>query len=85
VKVDKTLDQVSPSEYDAVVLPGGQINPDLLRALTTLHGRQDLSDLKPFYYRFSKLRAIVRAPERRGLDAGPTAPSSGSKDPIQAR
>ena len=31
VKVDKTLDQVSPLEYDAVVLPGGQINPDLLR------------------------------------------------------
>jgi protease I len=31
VKIDKTLDQVSPSEYDAVVLPGGQINPDLLR------------------------------------------------------
>ena len=32
VKVDKTLDQVSASDYDAVVLPGGQINPDLLRA-----------------------------------------------------
>jgi protease I len=32
VKVDKTLAQVSPSDYDAVVLPGGQINPDLLRA-----------------------------------------------------
>jgi protease I len=31
VKVDKTLDQVSASDYDAVVLPGGQINPDLLR------------------------------------------------------
>jgi protease I len=31
VKVDKTLDQVSADEYDAVVLPGGQINPDLLR------------------------------------------------------
>ncbi|HEU0149290.1 MAG TPA: type 1 glutamine amidotransferase domain-containing protein [Bradyrhizobium sp.] len=31
VKVDKTLDQVSPEEYDALVLPGGQINPDLLR------------------------------------------------------
>jgi protease I len=31
VKVDKTLDQVSESDYDAVVLPGGQINPDLLR------------------------------------------------------
>jgi protease I len=31
VKVDKTLDQVSAQDYDAVVLPGGQINPDLLR------------------------------------------------------
>jgi protease I len=31
VKVDKTLDQVTAAEYDAVVLPGGQINPDLLR------------------------------------------------------
>ena len=31
VKVDKTLDQVSADEYDAVVLPGGEINPDLLR------------------------------------------------------
>jgi protease I len=31
VKVDKTLDQAKPAEYDAVVLPGGQINPDLLR------------------------------------------------------
>jgi protease I len=31
VKVDKTLDQAVASDYDAVVLPGGQINPDLLR------------------------------------------------------
>lgn len=31
VKVDRTLDQVSPGDYDALVLPGGQINPDLLR------------------------------------------------------
>jgi protease I len=31
VKVDKTLDQVSAADYDAVVLPGGQINPDLRR------------------------------------------------------
>lgn len=31
VKVDKTLDEVAASDYDAVVLPGGQINPDLLR------------------------------------------------------
>lgn len=31
VKVDKTLDQASADDYDALVLPGGQINPDLLR------------------------------------------------------
>lgn len=31
VKVDKTLDQAVASDYDALVLPGGQINPDLLR------------------------------------------------------
>ena len=30
-KVDKTLDEVSSGDYDAIVLPGGQINPDLLR------------------------------------------------------
>ena len=29
--VDKTLDEVRPSEYDAVVLPGGVANPDELR------------------------------------------------------
>jgi protease I len=31
VKVDKTLADASASDYDALVLPGGQINPDLLR------------------------------------------------------
>jgi deglycase len=31
VRVDKTLSEVSADEYDAIVLPGGQINPDLLR------------------------------------------------------
>lgn len=31
VNVDKTLDQVSPEEFDALVLPGGVMNPDHLR------------------------------------------------------
>jgi len=31
VKVDKTLDQARPADYDALVLPGGVINPDHLR------------------------------------------------------
>lgn len=31
VKVDKTLDSANASDYDILVLPGGQINPDKLR------------------------------------------------------
>ena len=30
-KVDQVVDQVKATEYDALVLPGGQINPDKLR------------------------------------------------------
>ena len=31
VQVDKVLDEANPTEYDALVLPGGVINPDHLR------------------------------------------------------
>lgn len=31
VSVDKALDDAKADDYDAIVLPGGQINPDLLR------------------------------------------------------
>jgi len=31
VKVDRALDRAKAADYDALVLPGGQINPDLLR------------------------------------------------------
>ena len=31
VKVDATLDSVSAEDFDALLLPGGQINPDKLR------------------------------------------------------
>lgn len=31
VQVDRALDDARPEDYDAIVLPGGQINPDLLR------------------------------------------------------
>jgi protease I len=31
VRVDKTLDQANPPDYDALVLPGGVMNPDHLR------------------------------------------------------
>ena len=32
ISVDRTIDAVQVDEYDALVIPGGQINPDLLRA-----------------------------------------------------
>lgn len=35
VDVDKTLDEVKIADYDALVLPGGQINPDKLRVEPT--------------------------------------------------
>ena len=31
LKVDKTVDAVSASDYDALLLPGGAVNPDTLR------------------------------------------------------
>ncbi|HEU4820435.1 MAG TPA: type 1 glutamine amidotransferase domain-containing protein [Qipengyuania sp.] len=31
VKVDLTLDEASADDFDALLLPGGQINPDILR------------------------------------------------------
>lgn len=31
VKVDRTLEQAKPSEFDALLLPGGVMNPDTLR------------------------------------------------------
>ena len=34
VVVDVTLSEAGPADYDALVLPGGQINPDILRTNT---------------------------------------------------
>ena len=31
VDVDLTLDEVEAGEFDALLLPGGQMNPDILR------------------------------------------------------
>jgi protease I len=31
IKVDKTLDEANPADYDALVLPGGAVNADHLR------------------------------------------------------
>lgn len=33
VTVDKTLEHATPEEYDALILPGGLLNPDILRTI----------------------------------------------------
>lgn len=57
VQVDKTLDDARPEDYDALVLPGGQINPDLLRV-------QDkaVAFVKAFHDSGKPLGAICHAP-----------------------
>jgi protease I len=57
VKVDKTLVQVSPGDYDAVVLPGGQINPDLLRVEP-----KALAFIKDIFNQKKIVAAICHAP-----------------------
>lgn len=57
VKVNKTLDQVSAADYDALVLPGGQINPDLLRVEP-----KALAFIKDIYKQKKVLAAICHAP-----------------------
>ena len=42
------------------------------RTLTTLHGRQDLADLKPFYHRFSKMPLV-----NLGINARDAMPNGG--------
>src|SRR5690606_15361665 len=57
VQVDKTLDQVSADAYDAIVLPGGQINPDLLRV-----NEQALKMIRAFLDSGKVVAAICHAP-----------------------
>ena len=57
VKVDKTLNEVSASDYDALVLPGGQINPDLLRIEP-----KALAFIKEVYNQKKVLAAVCHAP-----------------------
>lgn len=57
VKVDKTLDQVSADDYDAIILPGGQINPDLLRV-----NRAAIDLIKTIFDQKKVVAAICHAP-----------------------
>lgn len=57
VKVDRILGDVSVDDYDAIVLPGGQINPDLLRV-----NDQALEFIRAFFDQKKVVAAICHAP-----------------------
>jgi len=57
-EVDKTLDEVSASEYDALVLPGGVINPDQLRT-----NEKALRFVKDFFQQQKPVAAICHGPQ----------------------
>ncbi|MEM5565164.1 type 1 glutamine amidotransferase domain-containing protein [Psychroserpens sp. AS72] len=55
--VDKTLDEVSQLQYNALVLPGGVINPDKLR-----RNEKAVSFTKSFFENHKPVAAICHAP-----------------------
>lgn len=57
VKVDKPLSGAKADDYDAIVLPGGQINPDLLRV-----NKDALALIKAFYDSGKTVAAVCHAP-----------------------
>ncbi|HZS85767.1 MAG TPA: type 1 glutamine amidotransferase domain-containing protein [Stellaceae bacterium] len=57
IKVDRTLDEVSAEEYDALVLPGGALNPDALRTKP-----QAVSFIRAFFEAKKPVGAICHGP-----------------------
>lgn len=57
VSVDKDIDDVNPADYDALVLPGGQINPDKLRTEA-----KAIEIIRAFYSSGKTVAAICHAP-----------------------
>ena len=57
-KVDKALNEANASDYDALVLPGGVINPDKLRTNETA-----LSFVRGFFEQQKPVAAICHGPQ----------------------
>lgn len=57
VAVDRTLDQVRAEDYDAIVLPGGQMNPDTLRG-----NDKALGLIKSFFDQGKVVAAVCHGP-----------------------
>lgn len=74
VKVDKTVDEISScAGYDALLLPGGQMNPDILRM-----NKKAIEIVKMFDHTKKPIAAICHAPWlliEAGLVEGKTATS----------
>ena len=64
VSVDKPLDQADPNDYDALVLPGGVMNPDKLRM-----NPRAIDFVKAFFQAGKPVAAICHAPWTL-IDAG---------------
>lgn len=58
VTVDKLVSDVSQSDYDALVLPGGVINPDLLR-----RDEKAVDFIRSFFENHKPVAAICHAPQ----------------------
>ena len=56
-KVDKTVDEVSASDYHGLVLPGGVVNPDALRA-----NDKAVIFVRDFFAQHKPVAAICHAP-----------------------
>ncbi|MGK2923430.1 MAG: type 1 glutamine amidotransferase domain-containing protein [Methyloceanibacter sp.] len=57
IDVDRTIDAVTVDEYDALVIPGGQMNPDFLRA-----DEDAVAFVREFFESKKPLAAICHAP-----------------------
>lgn len=57
VTVDKNLEDVDPNDYDAIVMPGGQMNPDKLRLEP-----KAIEIIRSFYSSGKVVAAICHAP-----------------------
>ncbi len=57
VSVDRDIEDVNPADYDALVLPGGQINPDKLRVEP-----KAIEIIRAFYSSGKTVAAICHAP-----------------------
>ena len=57
IKVDVTLDKTSPDDYDALLLPGGVMNPDHLRM-----NQQAVNFVRAFFEAGKPVAAICHGP-----------------------